>query len=112
MRSTGAYCLHLPLHKDITPVVKDPVVVEKLAVAEPDISSPINIENQANSDTPISRSNAKESLLLIPSNLIATLSTLLTISTPTTDPFLATLRRAINEADEVKRKNLATALEQ
>jgi hypothetical protein len=89
MRSTGAYYLHLPLHEDVIPVTKDLIIIEELALADPDIYSFINVENQPDSGT----------------------LRIITTSTPSTDPFLLTLRHVVNKPDEVKRKNLTTALE-
>jgi hypothetical protein len=45
IRNTEAYYLHLPLHKDVIPVTKDPVIIEELVIADPDIYSLINVEN-------------------------------------------------------------------
>jgi hypothetical protein len=45
MRSTEAYCLHLPLHEDVIPVTKDSVIIEELVITDPDIYSLINVEN-------------------------------------------------------------------
>jgi hypothetical protein len=105
MRSTESYYLYLPLHKDIIPARKDPLVVKNVAVAEPHNRDLVNAEDQIDS-------NAKENQLQISGSSTATPSIPLSTSTPATDPFLLTLQRMAHEPDQAERTTLFTALEQ